>query len=245
MRQVSAEPVAGGDVNRRRRRGRGKSTRITSVPLKALANEQQSGTSAPAILRAPAPLSGASATMWPVTDVDTVRLGDLTLRRPTMADAAAFHAVESDERVWWLYPHLCPSSRAETDAKLAWMIGHWDEHGFGTWVAEWDGVVVGTGGPRFHDQDGEPVVNIYYRLSPEAQGRGIATSIVDATLDIAAQVAPGLAVVIRTHAQNGPARRVAEKHGFVYVGDEPGEDHPLVVYRREGEPAERRVSEND
>lgn len=164
--------------------------------------------------------------------IASVRTGRVALRPPTTDDAEAFHRVESDVRLWTLYPELCPATRTETDEKLEWMIEHWNAHGFGTWLVELDGVVVGSGGPRFHDLDGEQVVNVYYRISPDAQGLGIATSIVDAVLAMAPRVAPGVAVVIRTDPRNVAARRVAEKCGFSYVGDEPHDSYPLVVYRR-------------
>lgn len=167
--------------------------------------------------------------------ITSVRVDRVLLRPPTMDDAEAFHVVESDVRLWSLYPEMCPATRTATNDKLAWMIEHWDTHGFGTWLVELDGVVVGSGGPRVHDLDGEQVVNVYYRISPDAQGRGIATTIVNAVLAMAPRVAPGRAIVIRTDPRNVAARRVAEKCGFTYVGDEPHESYPLVVYRRDAE----------
>lgn len=167
--------------------------------------------------------------------IASVQTDRVLLRPPTMNDAEAFHTVESDVRLWSLYPELCPATREATDDKLAWMVEHWDTHGFGTWLVELDGAIVGSGGPRFHDLDGEQVVNVYYRISPDAQGQGIATIIVNAVLAMAPSVAPGAAIVIRTDPRNVAARRVAEKCGFAYVGDEPHDSYPLVVYRRDAQ----------
>jgi RimJ/RimL family protein N-acetyltransferase len=66
------------------------------------------------------------------------------------------------------------------------------------------------------------VLNVYYRLAPEVQGRGLAGHIVSASIQAAAELAPGIDLVVRTRPANAAARRVAERAGFVDQGLEPG-----------------------
>ena len=66
-------------------------------------------------------------------DVRTERL----LLRPFRAeDAEAFAAVNADPLVVRYLGAGEPIDRAASDALLARIIAHWDEHGFGPWAAE-------------------------------------------------------------------------------------------------------------
>ena len=78
------------------------------------------------------------------------------------------------------------------------------------------------GGVRHHVMAGEDVLNVYYRLAPDVQGRGLAGRLLDACIALAPQVAPGADLVVRTRPANVAARRVAERAGFVDLGLEPG-----------------------
>lgn len=118
-----------------------------------------------------------------------VRTPRLVLRRPTTADAAFHHALHSDPAV---YAHS-PSAREpdpEANARvLQGWIDHWDQEGFGYWVAELaspggedpdEGGTAGQseGAPsRRAPSSGPPVgfvgvrrdgdaLNLYYRFAP-------------------------------------------------------------------------------
>lgn len=115
---------------------------------------------------------------------------------------------------------------------------HWATHDFGYWTVlgpeEWhpngaaapsdDQVLVhlGLGGVQRHEIAGRPVLNVYFRLAPEVQSRGIAGRIVDYSVTLAANVAPGADIVVRTRPANTAARRVAIRAGFRDEGLEPG-----------------------
>jgi RimJ/RimL family protein N-acetyltransferase len=167
-----------------------------------------------------------------VVTVERIELGDVVLRRPTPDDAVALHTVEADPAVWQLSPDLRPTDLEQTRQRLAGVLEHWQEHGFGYWIVEVDGRVVGSGGIRTFDMQGEWMLNVYYRLAPEVQGRGIASSIVQAALDLARHVQPGVPLVVRTDPRNVAARRVAEKADFQPAGMESSVERPLQVLRR-------------
>ena len=64
---------------------------------------------------------------------DTARLH---LRRPRMDDAEAFAAINADPEVARFVNWTGPLSRAESDLMLRKTIDHWDDHGFGWWMAD-------------------------------------------------------------------------------------------------------------
>jgi RimJ/RimL family protein N-acetyltransferase len=172
---------------------------------------------------------------------ERVDAGDgVVLRRVLPQDAAGVLAVHGDPRVYELDPDLTHTDLATSAAFLEPLVAHWEEHGFGFWsvlvpTTWWPGgapaplpddgdrVVAGMGGIRHHVLVGEPVLNAYYRLSPEVQGRGLAGRVLAACTSMAPEVAPGTDLVVRTRPANAAARRVAERAGFVDLGLEPGD----------------------
>src|SRR5687768_10738835 len=60
----------------------------------------------------------------------------LRLRRPRMEDAEPFAAINADPAVAEFASPTGPLARAESDLMLRKMIEHWDDHGFGLWMAE-------------------------------------------------------------------------------------------------------------
>lgn len=170
-----------------------------------------------------------------------VDAGDgVVLRRPVAEDAAGVLAVHGDPRVYEHDPHLTQADLASAQSFLVEPLEHWDRWGFGFWTvlvpATWwpggvpgplptdDGRVhAGLAGIRHHVMVDEPVLNVYFRLAPQVQGRGLAGRLVRAAAQMASQVAPGVDLVVRTRPANGAARRVAERGGFVDEGLEPGD----------------------
>ena len=160
------------------------------------------------------------------------------LRRLTADDAPGVRAVHGDPRVYVHDPHETHPDLAHTRQFLAPMVEHWAAHGFGYWVvllpaSSWPGgvlgagvaddgrVVAGLGGVQHHQVDGQPVLNVYFRLAPETQGRGLAGAVLRQVAIVAPEVAPGRDVVVRTRPANAAARRVALRAGYVDEGLEP------------------------
>lgn len=103
----------------------------------------------------------------------------LILRRPTMADAEPLAAINADPQVAAFLFESGPLARAESDLLLRKTLEHWDDHGFGWWVAELreSGEVAGAIGlahpvslPALADE-----VEVGWRLARTHWGKGLAT----------------------------------------------------------------------
>jgi ribosomal-protein-alanine N-acetyltransferase len=183
----------------------------------------------------PRATDSASAPWWEYVD----RGDGLLLRALSPADADGVLAVHGDPRVYELDPHERHPNVEHSRRFLAPLREHWTRFGFGYWAvlvprAWWPGgpegaglwdadrVHAGVGGIQHHSVAGRPVLNVYFRLAPAIQGRGVAGYIVATSIRMAPHVAPGVDLVIRTRPANIAARRVATRAGFVDEGPEPG-----------------------
>ncbi|NNM44468.1 GNAT family N-acetyltransferase [Knoellia koreensis] len=112
----------------------------------------------------------------------------LRLRRPTEADRDFHSAVHSDPRVYAHAPHVIgtpETNKVFFDDILA----HWDEDGFGYWVAEdkTSGMPLGWVGVKGAGGDHGDFLNLYYRFVPEAHGKGLAKEAGRAAVAMATQ----------------------------------------------------------
>lgn len=160
--------------------------------------------------------------------VATLRTERLLLRRWRDADRAAFHALNSDQRVMATIGPVM--SRAESDAFLNRIETRFDEQGFGLWCVEHDSEVIGFTGfmvPWFRDG-----VEIGWRIRSEHWGSGFAPEAARACLDhgFVSVADGGLGfdeVISFTAATNSNSRRVMEKLGLRRDADGDFE-HPAV-----------------
>lgn len=177
-------------------------------------------------------------------DVAALKLEDLLLRRPELGDPASVHAVHTDPRVWAYHPSGRHESLDQTRELLDEVVEHGAAHGFGDWTLVADGIgIVGLGGLRHHELEGESVLNAYYRLAPESQGRGYATRVLAAGLTHVAPVLV-LPVVVRTHPENAAAIRVALKLGLEDSGVQGPQGHRFRVLRSSQPPVGKLVAES-
>ncbi len=129
----------------------------------------------------------------------------------------------------------------ESDALVARIESHFDQHGFGLWRLEVSGVTtcagfVGLAFPRF-EAHFTPAVEIGWRLGAEYWGRGYATEAARAALDFGFNSAGLDEIVSLTVPSNVRSRRVMEKIGLSH---DPADDfdHPVLP---EGHPLRRHV----
>jgi RimJ/RimL family protein N-acetyltransferase len=155
-----------------------------------------------------------------VVSWDGLRTERLCLDRPAADDVPALHAVHADPET----NRHNPSGPATDLAQIRGMVDewrqHWDEYGFGYWAVREspDGAVIGVGGVRRRDIDGESVLNLYYRFAVVTWGHGYATELATEAVRLAARDLPGVPVVAIVHPDNVASRRVAERAGLHLVG---------------------------
>ncbi len=153
----------------------------------------------------------------------TLRTERLVLRRWRDDDRDAFHDLNRDPAVMATIGPVM--DRAASDAFLDRIEGGFDEHGFGLWCVDLDGVAIGFTGlsvPWFRDG-----VEIGWRLRSERWGGGYATEAACEVLRFAFDTAGLDEVISFTAATNGRSRAVMERIGLRY---DPAADfdHPSV-----------------
>jgi RimJ/RimL family protein N-acetyltransferase len=163
----------------------------------------------------------------------------LRLRRWLPADHAPFAALNADPRVTEYLPGTL--SRAESDALVARIEAHFDQHGFGLWAVEISNVTafagfLGLSVPRFAAHF-TPCVEIGWRLGAVHWGHGYATEGAGAVLTFGFEVLGLEEIVSFTVPGNTRSRRVMERLGMAH---NPADDfdHPLLPA---GHPLRRHV----
>ena len=119
----------------------------------------------------------------------------------------------------------------QTVAGIGRLIDHQQSHGFSLWaVADRDGgEVIGVAGLVLVELVG-PEVEVVYELVRDAWGRGIATEVGRACLDVAFGPLGLERVVALSYPENAPSVRVAEKIGMRDDGEFEAYGRPMVRY---------------
>lgn len=167
-----------------------------------------------------------------MTEPAQIRTDRLLLRRPLPEDESDFVDVHTNPDT---HPHRPGGARTreESLAILRDFHAQWDRDGVSYWtlVLAATGEILGFGGLRHAEEEGRPVLNLYYRLHPSARGNGYAPEMGRAALEWARRARPDRPVVIVTRPDNAPSLRVADKLGFVHWTDRERDGLPEVVYR--------------
>lgn len=168
-----------------------------------------------------------------------LRTDRLRLRRWLPTDRAPFAALNADPRVVEYLPGAL--SREESDALVAQIEAHFDQHGFGLWAVEICNVAsfagfVGLRVLRFQAHF-TPCVEIGWRLDAEYWGHRYATEGARAVLAFGFEVLGLEEIVSFTVPGNASSRRVMERIGMTH---NPADDfdHPLLP---DGHPLRRHV----
>ncbi len=174
--------------------------------------------------------------------IQTIETARLSLREWREADREPFARRNADPVVMEFFSH--PLSRAESDGMIDRIMANMRRRGWGLWAVERKDETrfagfIGLSEPRFHAHF-TPCVEVGWRLSIDAWGRGFATEGARAVLDYALGSLGLKEVVSFTTERNLRSRRVMEKLGMErdLAGNFPHPslpcDHPLsphVLYR--------------
>jgi RimJ/RimL family protein N-acetyltransferase len=150
----------------------------------------------------------------------------MTLRRPRMEDADAFAALNADPEVTAWVSQTGPLARAESDLLLRKVIEHWDDHGFGWWMADLRDTgellgFVGLSHPSLPAVAEE--VEVGWRLARAYWGQGLATEGGAEAVRVAFEERGLDRLVCIIDRDNGRSLGVARKLGFAFWRDF---DHP-------------------
>ncbi|RLV54713.1 N-acetyltransferase [Aeromicrobium phragmitis] len=159
-----------------------------------------------------------------------------TLSRPTLDDLPDYARLHGDPAVWAHFPSGRHTSVEQSRESLARDIADWDGAGLGFWIVRAAddalvpaGELLGVAGCRpAHDG---LFWNLYYRLSPKAQGHGLARRLGHEAVAAANAAAAERPVVAYLLEHNHASRRTAERVGLTlqWRGPDAGNPDPDAV----------------
>lgn len=163
--------------------------------------------------------------------LDALRSDRLLLTRPTRDDRVDFRRMNSDEKVMATLGGVM--TLEASDDKLDRLIGHWDAHYFGYWIARDldSGEFAGRGGLRHIVMGGEPVIELGYGFRTEYWGRGLATELAAFVVRVGFEQIGSDSLVCFTTFDNLKSQSVMEKVGFVHTGEFTHEGYRMRLCR--------------
>lgn len=158
----------------------------------------------------------------------------LLLRPPRDSDLDALLALHADPAVNRFCAAATPQGLPAVKAQLQGWIDHWQVHGFGHWaIAERDHPerLIGFGGLMHRSVAGHAGLFLYYRISPQAWGRGLASEMALHAFEQAFGQYRQESVVAAVLPNNAPTRKTLEGLGLRLKGtlsDGPGNATALL-----------------
>ncbi|MBV8037813.1 GNAT family N-acetyltransferase [Roseateles sp.] len=158
----------------------------------------------------------------------------LVLRPPRDSDLDTLAALHADPAVNRFCAAATPQGQAAVEAQLQAWIAHWQAHGFGHWaIAERDqpDTLIGFGGLMNRSVAGHAGLYLYYRITPQAWGRGLASEMSQYAICQAFEQRHEGAVVAAVLPNNVPTRKTLEGLGLRLKGslsDGPGSAAALL-----------------
>jgi [ribosomal protein S5]-alanine N-acetyltransferase len=158
----------------------------------------------------------------------------LVLRPPRDSDLDILSALHADPAVNRFCAAATPHGRDAIQAQLQSWINHWQTRGFGHWaIAERDqpDTLIGFGGLMHRSVAGHAGLYLYYRITSQAWGRGLASEMAQYAFGQAFEQRHENAVVAAVLPSNAPTRKTLEGLGLRLKGtlaDGPGSAAALL-----------------
>ncbi|RZI93402.1 MAG: N-acetyltransferase [Rubrivivax sp.] len=158
----------------------------------------------------------------------------LVLRPPREGDLDILTALHADPAVNRFCAAATPHGRAATEAQLQTWLNHWQTRGFGHWAIaerEQPDTLIGFGGLMHRSVAGHAGLYLYYRITPQAWGRGLASEMAQYAFEQAFEQRHEGAVVAAVLPTNAPTRKTLECLGLRMKGtlaDGPGSAAALL-----------------
>jgi ribosomal-protein-alanine N-acetyltransferase len=150
----------------------------------------------------------------------------IKLTLPELSDLEEIFDIHRDPATNEFNPAGHLLSKDDMRTKVASWVEDWRLYGIGYWTIKTEETdeILGIGGVRHAVVEGREILNVYYRLSPRAWGKGIATSVAKQGLEQANRMYPNLPVVAIVAQANQPSQTVASKIGLTSRGLLPFRD---------------------
>ncbi|NOK33578.1 GNAT family N-acetyltransferase [Corallococcus exercitus] len=152
-----------------------------------------------------------------IQDFERTTTDRLLLRAVRESDLEAVFALHSDPTTNQFSRRGYMETREDARRILGVWLEDWAREGVGYWLVERldaPGVVVGLGGVRHKELEGQRVLNLAYRFTPQTWGSGYATEVSRVALALAARHLPHVPLVAIIHPNNVASIRVAERLGM-------------------------------
>jgi len=170
-------------------------------------------------------------TITQFTSIHTFTTRRLLAKKIEAADLSKLIRLDTDPQVMATLGGL--RSEKETREYLTADLQHWEDNNFGVWLfylndtGEW----LGRAGLRWVNVNGKQEIELLYAVLPDFWGKGFATEIANACLEIAFDVLRLTNIVCFTLPNNHASRHVMENAGFQYECDFVYSNLPHVLYR--------------
>ena len=158
----------------------------------------------------------------------------LVLRPPRDSDLDILTALHADPAVNRFCAAATPHGPKAIEAQLQAWISHWQTRGFGHWAIaerEQPDSLIGFGGLMHRSVAGHSGLYLYYRITPQAWGRGLASEMAQYAMSQAFEQHHEGAVVAAVLPSNAPTRKTLEGLGLRLKGtlaDGPGSAAALL-----------------
>lgn len=175
-----------------------------------------------------------SELMEPATRPVAMATARLLLRAPREEDLDRLLQLHTDPAVNRFCACTTPQGREAAEAQLQAWLAHWQAQGFGHWaIAERSDPqqLIGFGGLMRRSVAGHAGLYLYYRITPQAWGRGLAAEMAQQALTLAFEQLHESAVVAAVLPSNAPTRKTLEQLGLRLKGalaDVPGRAASLL-----------------
>lgn len=167
-------------------------------------------------------------------DLDRWNTERLTLKRFDEDDASLLRRMGSDPAVMSSLGGV--RTEPETQSYVSEQVAHWNEYGFGWWMAfdKSSGEFAGRGGIRWIEIEGREEVEVGYALLPFYWGRGLATELACESASVGFEILELERLAAVTLPTNDASKRVLRKIGMEADGivDYHGVPHRLFEVER-------------
>jgi RimJ/RimL family protein N-acetyltransferase len=165
-------------------------------------------------------------------DIPFVSTERLLLRPFDASDLDSFANMNADPEVVAFLGNGQPVDRNESWKILAWLLGHWQLRGFGSWAVEERETKRFVGRIGLFYPEGWPGIEISYVLARSVWGKGYATEGARASMNYAFEKFKIPRVISLIHPANLSSIKVAEKLGELFEQKMEFNGKTVLVYAR-------------